>query len=84
MKLANFLQKRSYLTWYIADKKNISPEVAVEVVLNYGDFSDIKNLAKIISWQEMAEIFRRKAFQKRSNYKPEIKHYFDLYFKKYA
>jgi hypothetical protein len=29
-------------------------------------------------------VFKKKAAEKRSNYRPEIKNYFDLYFKKYA
>jgi len=34
--------------------------------------------------KKTASIFRKKIAGKRNNYRPEIKNYFELYFKKYA
>lgn len=84
MSLSNFIKTRSHLFWYIKDKKDISPEAAVEQVLNFGDFKDVKLLIKIIGRRETAAIFNKQAGKKRCNYRPEIKNYFTLYFKKYA
>jgi hypothetical protein len=84
MSLNNFIKKRPYLFWYIKDKEKISPEVAVEQILNFGDFKDVKQLIKIIGLKETAEIFSKQIKKKRCNYRPEIKNYFTLYFKKYA
>jgi hypothetical protein len=84
MSLKNFIKKRPYLFWYIKDKEKISPEVAVEQILNFGDFKDVKLLIKIIGLKEIATIFRKQIKKKRCNYRPEIKNYFTLYFKKYA
>jgi hypothetical protein len=84
MSLRNFIKKRPYLFWYIKDKEKISPEVAVEQILNFGDFKDVKQLIKIIGLKKIAAIFRKQIKKKRCNYRPEIKNYFNLYFKKYA
>jgi hypothetical protein len=84
MSLKNFIKKRPYLFWYIKDKEKISPAVAVEQVLNFGDWQDVKLLLKIIGLKKTAAIFRAQAGKKRGNYRPEIKNYFTLYFKKYA
>jgi len=84
MSLRNFVKNRPYLFWYIKDKENISPAAAVEQVLNFGDWQDVKLLIKIIGLKETAAIFRVQAKKRRGNYRPEIKNYFTLYFKKYA
>jgi hypothetical protein len=84
MSLKNFIKNRPYLFWYIKDKEKISPEVAVEQILNFGDFNDVKLLIKIIGLKKTAAIFRAQSGKKRSNYRPEIKNYFTLYFNRYA
>jgi hypothetical protein len=81
MSLKNFIKKRPYLFWYIKDKEKISSEVAVEQILNFGDFKDVKQLIRIIGLKEIAAIFRKQIKKKRCNYRPEIKNYFTLYFK---
>lgn len=84
MTLADFIKKRRYLVWYTEDFKNLSKEAIVEAVLNYGDFDDVKKLISILSIKKVAKIFRKQIGRKRINYRPEIKNYFQLYFKKYA
>ena len=84
MTLAQFLAKRRYLVWYVKDITKISPAAAVEAVLNYGDFSDVKQIIKILGITKTAKIFKRESNRQRNNYRPEIKNYFTLYFKKYA
>jgi hypothetical protein len=84
MNLANFIKIRPYLFWYIKNKENVSREAAVEHVLNFCDFKDVKLLIKIIGVKETAAIFRKQAGKARCNYRPEIRNYFMLYFKKYA
>ena len=84
MKLTNFIKTRPYLFWYIKDLDKISPAVVVEQVLNLGDFKDVKLMFKIIGLKKTAAIFRQQIKKKRHNYRPEIKNYFSLYFKRYA
>ena len=84
MKINDFIKKKPYLIWYTKNLNNLSKEAIVEVVLNYGDFDDIKKMIKILGFRQTAMIFKKKSGKARSNYRPEIKNYFNLYFDKYA
>lgn len=84
MTINEFIKKRPYLIWYTKNFDNLSQEAIVEAVLNYGDFDDVKKMISILGIRKTAAIFRKKSKQKRCNYRPEIKNYFQLYFKKYA
>lgn len=84
MKTAKFVQKRPHLFWFIKEPEQLSQEAIVEAVLNLGNWLDVQELFELFGIKKVAEIFQKKAFQKRSNYRPEIKNYFSLYFEKYA
>jgi hypothetical protein len=84
MTINDFIKKRPYLIWYTKDYDKLSPETIVEAVLNYGDWDDVKKVIEILGIRKTASIFRKKSKQKRCNYRPEVKNYFQLYFKKYA
>lgn len=79
-----FIKKRKYLFWYVKDPTKVSDEALVEAVLNLGDWDDVQKLFQILEIKKVADIFEKKAFVTRSNYRPEIKNYFKLYFAKYA
>jgi len=79
-----FIKKRKYFFWYVKDPTKVSDESLVEAVLNMGDWDDVQKLIKLMGIKKVAEIFNRKAFVSRSNYRPEVKNYFKLYFSKYA
>jgi hypothetical protein len=82
--LKNFMRKRKYLAWYVKEPENSPVELIVEAVLNYGTWNDVQELIKIIGIQKMAEIFKKQNSGLRTNYRPEVLNYFNLYFKKYA
>jgi hypothetical protein len=84
MTLHDFLRRRKYLVWYTRNYDRLSTGAIVEAVLNYGNFEDVKKVISILGIRRTASIFRKQASRKRSNYRPEIKNYFRLYFKKYA
>ncbi len=84
MTVQNFIKKRPYLVWSVQNYQNLSEEAIVEAVLNYGDFDDVKKLISLLGLKKTAEIFRKDSQRTRSNYRPNIKNYFNLYFKKYA
>ena len=87
MTIGNFVKKRKYLFWSTKNYDNLSPEVVVEGVLNYGNWDDVQELIKILGMEKVATIFRLKSIPDkygRQNYRPEIKYYFNLYFNKYA
>ena len=70
--------------WGVSDLDNVSKDLIVESVLNYGDFNDFKELIKIMKIKDVAVVFKKQINKKRCNYRPEVKNYFILYFKKYA
>ena len=84
MTLQAFIKKRPYLVWSTRNYAELNNEAIVEAVLNYGNWEDFKKMTKILGLKKTARIFRKKSQQKRCNYRPEVKHYFTLYFNKYA
>ena len=81
-----FIKKRPYLVWYVKDLGKLDEASIVEHVLNYGDWDDVREMIKILGMKKTAKIFREKSAPDkfgRQNYRPEIKHYFNLYFNKH-
>jgi len=84
MALQDFIKKRLHLVWYTKNVATLSEAAIVEGVLQYGDFSDVKKLFRILGIDRVARIFRRQIRQSRVNYDPRIVNYFSLYFRRYA
>ena len=85
--LQDFIAARQGLVWYVKDPRVLNEEAVVEAVLNYGQWEDFKKLIHILGIPRVAEIFRthmRTSDRKAGNYYPEVRHYFTLYFDKYA
>lgn len=84
MDIHDFIKQRKYLIWYVKDYDKLSADSIVEATLNYGDWDDVQTLIKILGMQKTAEIFRKGAAKTRCNFYPKTKHYFAMYFDKYA
>ncbi|MEK7537717.1 MAG: hypothetical protein AAB619_01950 [Patescibacteria group bacterium] len=84
MNIYDFIKQRKHLVWSTNNYDGLSNEAIVEATLNYGDWNDVKELIEILGIRRVATIFRRRSAIPRSNYRPEISHYFQLYFGKYA
>ena len=84
MTIESFVKEKPYLFWYIKDISGLSKESVVEHTLNYGDFDDFKKILEIMGIESVAQIFRKQLENKRTNYRPEVKNYFTLYFNKYV
>lgn len=84
MRINAFIKKRPYLIWYTKNYDSLSKESIVEAVLNYGNWEDVQGLIKIMGIKAVASVFRAQSNRPRSNYRPDIKHYFTLYFKRHA
>lgn len=82
--LKKFMKDRPHLIWYVKNRENLSVESIVEHTLNYGDWGDVQELISILGINEIAKIFREQTNRPRINYHPKTRHYFNLYFKKYA
>ncbi|MDF1497949.1 MAG: hypothetical protein P1P85_01145 [Patescibacteria group bacterium] len=87
MTIHDFIKKRKHLIWWVKDYDSLDPEFIVEATLNYGDWNDVQALIKIMGVKKVAKIFRAKSKPSkigRQNYDIKTKHYFTLYFNKYA
>lgn len=84
--IKQFIKENSSLFWYIPEEKkqDISHEVLVEFILNYGNQKSVKKLFKLLGIRRVAEIFRKQTNRKRVNYFPSVINFFNLYFNKYA
>lgn len=82
--LGDFVRKRKHLFWSTKNYDGLSKGAVIEAVLNYGDMEDVRALIALIGMREVAQIFREHTNRPRVNYHPDIKHYFELYFRKYA
>ena len=82
--IQEFIKQRPYLIWYVKDFDKLNDESIVEHTLNYGNWDDVREMIKILGIKKTAIIFKKESSQKRCNLRPEIKNYFQLYFRKYA
>jgi len=80
------IKEYSYLFWYTseAEKENISHELLVETILNYGDMEAVRKLFGVIGIKESAIVFFKATERKKLNYYPEIHNFFTILFKRYA
>jgi hypothetical protein len=84
--IQKFIEKNSELFWHIPKQKlkDISLDVLVEYVINYGDYDSVKELLQLIGVEEVAYIFRKNNLDSRSNYNSLNRHFFNLYFNRHA
>ncbi len=84
-KLSFLLKDRNDLVWWVPEesKENISDEMTLEAVLNYGTWQDVQAAINILGWSDSGSIFSSLDSAKRSNLRPEVRHFFKLYFEKH-
>jgi hypothetical protein len=80
----NFAKRRNALAWYTGDAEKLTPDVVVEHVLGCEDWEGVQGLLWALGVEEAARIFRKQARQDNCFYDIKTKHYFRLYFNKYA
>ena len=84
-----FIREYSYLFWYTPEKEkeNISAELLVEQILNYGDMTAVRKLFAVMGINNSAKIFRdkiNKSERHKGNFQELTLHFFTLLFNKYA
>ena len=84
--IKEFIRENETLFWGVKpeEKENISLNVLVETILNYGNEKNIRTLFDLVGVKTVAEIFSRQISGKRSNYHQRTKHFFQLYFNRHA
>ena len=84
MDFRDIIRNKPYLIWYTKDYDALNEEAVVEAVLNYGNWDDFLQLKEVLGLKNVAEIFHSHASRPRTNYREEVRQYFDLYFAKHA
>lgn len=79
--LKAFIREHGNLFWYTpGDKKEeISEELLLETVFNYGTLDDSLRLIELIGYNNALRILQRAEGRKKMNYYPEIYNFFKLY-----
>jgi hypothetical protein len=84
-----FIRENSALFWYTPEKEkeNISHELLVEHILNYGDLDTVRKLFEVMGIKNVAKVFFNaigKSERSKGNYYELTLNYFSLLFKRYA
>ncbi|MCK4359846.1 MAG: hypothetical protein KAW92_14130 [Candidatus Cloacimonetes bacterium] len=82
--IKKFIRENSHPFWWIKEesKENISLNLLVESILNYGNEKGVKRLFDLVGIKKVAEIFYEATNRKRVNYYPDVVNFFNLYFKR--
>jgi hypothetical protein len=88
-RLKSYIRKHSDLFWYIPEEKkeNISQDILVEFILNYGDMAAVKELFSILGIDVVAHHFYNSinlSDRRKGNYHELTLNYFTLLFRRYA
>jgi hypothetical protein len=81
-----FIHEHSSLFWYTPEdkKEEISEELLLETILNYGTLNDSLHLIEIIGTDNALRILQSAKGRKKMNYYPEIYNFFTLYLNRNA
>ena len=84
--IKNFIKDHSSLFWYTPEEKKeqISLELLMESILNYGDKESVKKLFELIGINKASEVFNVQISNERNNYFAPVKNFFQLYFNRHA
>ena len=77
-----FIRQHSSLFWYTPEdkKEEISEELLLETILNYGTLESVKKLFELIGIEKAFKVFKAQINNKRNNYFLPVKNFFVLYF----
>ena len=84
-----FIRQHSSLFWYIPDdkKEEISEDVLVEFILNYGDLEAVKGLFSLYGIEKVGDIFFNSinlSERRKGNYNELTLNFFTILFNRYA
>ncbi len=87
--IKSFINEHANLFWYIPNnkKEEISNEVLVETILNYGDKEAVIKLFHLLGINNVAELFYNsinRSSRRKGNYQEITINYFTKVFNKYA
>lgn len=80
LELKKVIQNDPSLIWYAQNTSNLSDKSILEHVLNYGTWEQVQKAIGALGLKKTIELYNALTNKPRSNIKPRVKHYFDLYF----
>jgi hypothetical protein len=85
----DYIRKHEALFWYTPEDKSekVTDSLLVETILNYGTLDDVHNLFEVMGLQQVAQLFFQDinlSERRRNNYHELTRHYFTLFFNRYA
>lgn len=88
-KIKKYIEDHQQLFWYSPAPKSetVSDELLVEIILNYGNMDDVKELFSVMNVNNVAKIFFNsinKSDRRKNNYHELTINYFTLFFNRYA
>ena len=86
MTRAEYIKQHASLFWYTpeAKKEEISDNLLVETILNYGTMEDVKALFDLMGMEKVADVFFSAKGRQKLNYFPQIYNFFTLVFNRYV
>lgn len=84
--IKKFIKENRRLFWYTPEEKKeeISEELLLETILNFGTLESVNKLFELIGIEKAFKVFKVQINNKRNNYFPVVKNFFELYFKRHA
>ncbi len=84
--IRTFIRRHEDLFWSspTKSKEEISMDLLVETILNFGTLDDVRELICLLGREEVARTFSHATERKALNYFPEIHNLFTLYFSRNA
>jgi len=84
--IKQIIEENADLFWHIpeTEKKNISNEVLIEYIFNYGTMESVIKIINILGKKNTAKIFFSIKGRRAGNFYPEIYNLFSLYLKRYV
>ena len=83
-KITTITKAKPYLCWELKDKTLLSDESAFERILNYGEWEDVQDAIRILSFNKAKSIFLHLANKNRTNLRKKTINYFKYYFDRNA
>jgi len=89
LEVQEFIKEQRHIFWYIPEKEkvNISHEVLIEFIFNYGDINAVKKLIALLGLNKTAEIYFNTIHmseRRKGNFHELTLNFFSILLSKYA
>ena len=82
--IREIVKKNPSLIWYTKNYDSLNEEAVAEAVYNSGTWDDICEFHKTVGLSEAKELFYKLNKKSRSNLRPIVSNYFNLYYGRHS